>query len=151
MSTQKNTETTSLEAREHKSTLLKVIDVTVDSVVRLADANSVMGEPIVTEGMTIIPVSKLSVGFAGGGADVIDASRQKKQNPAGAGAKISLTPLTFLVISEGTVKTVSVSAPAPSNGGFAATVIDAVVAKIKSMSEEKKAKKAEEKENKENS
>lgn len=123
-----------------RSSLINVMEFTVDSVCRLADTNSVLGTPIETNGMTIIPVSKLSVGFAGGGADVTDAARRKKQNPAGAGAKVTLTPLTFLVINGNDVHTLCVNAPANTSTA-ASAVIDAVAAQIKPLLEERRQKK----------
>lgn len=138
MSNERNPERTI--GANNKSSLINVMEFTVDSIRELANANSVLGTPIQADGMTIIPVSKMSVGFAGGGADVTDAGRRKKQNPAGAGAKVTLTPLTFLVINGNDVRTVCVNAPSnvPST---AAAVIDAVIAQIKPIIEEHKQKK----------
>ncbi len=124
----------------NRSSLINVMEFTVNSIRELADSNSVLGAPIKVDNMTVIPVSKLSVGFAGGGADVVDASRRKKQNPAGAGAKVTLTPLTFLVISGDSVNTVCVNAPS-NTPSTAATVIDAVIAQVKPLLEERKQKK----------
>lgn len=84
--------------------LLRVLEFTVDKAVALADANAVLGEKMELDGVTVIPVSKLSVGFAGGGADITDVARKKKQNPTGAGAQVSLTPLSFLVVQDGQVR-----------------------------------------------
>ncbi len=138
MSAQKNSEIKAPTSSVQKSSLINVMEFTVDRVMQLADANSVLGEPIISGGMTIIPVSKLSVGFAGGGADVTDASRRKKQNPAGAGAKVNLTPMTFLVLSEGEVRTVSVNAPVTASGGIAGSLIDTIVSQVKNIKDTKK-------------
>ena len=54
------------------SDLLNILSHTFDKVKEMADANSVLGEKIEVNNMTIIPVSKVSVGFAGGGADIVD-------------------------------------------------------------------------------
>lgn len=83
------------------SNLMNVMSFTADKTRELADAGSVLGEPITREGITVIPVSELSVGFAGGGADTVDSSRRKEQHPAGAGGKINVRPITFLVLDEG--------------------------------------------------
>ena len=77
------------------SILTASLEFTLEKLIQLADANSVLGERIEIDGMTVIPVSKVSVGFAGGGADVSDATKKKKQNPAGTGGKVTLTPMTF--------------------------------------------------------
>ena len=96
------------------NTLTKVLSFTVDKAIELASANSVVGDRIVVGDITIIPISKLSVGFAGGGADIADVQRGRQQNPAGAGAKVTLTPMSFLVVGDGTVQIMSVS---PEEGG----------------------------------
>ena len=92
------------------NTLTKVLSFTVDKAIELANANSIVGDRIVAGDITIIPISKLSVGFAGGGADIADVQRGKQQNPAGAGAKVTLTPMSFLVICDGTVQLLNIAA-----------------------------------------
>ncbi|MBQ7872012.1 MAG: GerW family sporulation protein [Oscillospiraceae bacterium] len=95
--------------------LIRVLEFTVDKAMSLANANAVLGEKMEIDGVTVIPVSKLSVGFAGGGADITDVAKKKKQNPAGAGAQVTLTPLSFLVIQEGQAQVLTVQAePKPS-------------------------------------
>lgn len=82
------------------SNLMNVMSFTADKTLQLADTSNIMGEPITRDGVTVIPVSELSVGFAGGGADTMDSSRRKEQHPAGAGGKINLKPITFLVLDD---------------------------------------------------
>ena len=99
--------------------------VTVDKAIELANANSIVGDRIVAGDITIIPISKLSVGFAGGGADIADVQRGKQQNPAGAGAKVTLTPMSFLVICDGTVQLLNIAAE--EGGSTMGDVVGAVV------------------------
>ena len=88
-------------------TLMEVLAFTAAEARSLADANGVLGEPVVIDGVTVIPVSKVSVGFAGGGADI--KSEKKSQSPAGVGARVTLTPVTFLVFKEGRVQQITVA------------------------------------------
>ena len=88
-------------------TLMEVLAFTAEQTRSLADANGVLGEPIVIDGVTVIPVSKVSVGFAGGGADI--KNEKKSQSPAGVGARVTLTPVTFLVFKEGRVQQITVA------------------------------------------
>lgn len=113
-----------------EGSLLKVLSFTADKTMQLADANSVLGDRIEADGMTIIPVSKLSVGFAGGGADVTDAAKKKKHNPAGAGAKVTLTPMSFIVIKDGEARLINVSGEKKGTG--TAEIIAAVTEQIRS-------------------
>ena len=49
--------------------LNEVMDTTISKIRELADANTVMGQPIYTpDGITVIPVSRVSIGFGTGGA-----------------------------------------------------------------------------------
>ena len=68
------------EVKKPESTLLRVLSFTAEQTLRLADANTVLGDRFVLDGITVIPVSKVSAGFAGGGADVNDVGRKKRQN-----------------------------------------------------------------------
>jgi uncharacterized spore protein YtfJ len=113
--------------------LMQLMSFTADKALELADANSVLGERIDIDGMTIIPVSKISAGFAGGGANVINATVKKSNTPAGSGAKVSVTPISFLVIRNGEVSVVEVSASAKSTKSG---IIDAVINQFKKNKKE---------------
>ena len=117
--------------------LMKLMSFTADKVLELADSNSVLGEKIEIEGMTIIPVSKISAGFAGGGANIVNVAAQKSNTPSGSGAKVTVTPLSFLVISNGEARVIDINAPANApKKNLIASIIDAV----KGMKKDKKAK-----------
>ena len=78
----------------------ELLSYTLETVKELADANSVVGDKIEHGNTAIIPVSKISVGFAGGGADTLNEKEGKRRNPAGTGAKISREPVTFIVMDD---------------------------------------------------
>ena len=111
--------------------LIRVLEFTVDKAMALADANGVLGEKMEIDGVTVIPVSKLSVGFAGGGADITDVAKKKKQNPTGAGAQVTLTPLSFLVIQEGQVQVLQVQGEAKPS--LSQDLLSAVVQQAKGL------------------
>ncbi len=113
--------------------LMQLMSFTADKALEMADANSVLGERIEIDGMTIIPVSKISAGFAGGGANVINATVKKSNTPAGSGAKVSVTPISFLVISNGEVSVVEVNASSKSTKSG---IIDAVISQFKKNKKE---------------
>lgn len=104
--------------------LMEVLSFTADKTMELANANSVMGERIEVDGITVIPVSKVSAGFAGGGADIRNADKKRTQNPAGAGAKVSVTPMTFLVIKEGDARLISVNAKEGGSEGWILAAVE---------------------------
>lgn len=88
-------------ANENK--IPEIIKSSLENIRSIVDANTVVGEPIVTDvGTTIIPISKIAVGIASGGVDYNDKSeRQKPQNfGGGGGTGLSVTPAGFLVIDK---------------------------------------------------
>lgn len=120
-----------------KTTFLNVLAYTTEKTVDIAKQSPVIGEPIVVDGVTIIPVSKVSAGFAGGGADIADEMRKRKKNPTGIGAKVNITPVSFLVIDGKNIKTVKVDGEKSGAG----EALGAVIAKIKAENAKKKAEK----------
>lgn len=92
-------------------TLPNMLENTIAKIREMVDVNSVIGAPITTpDGVTIIPVSKVSVGFGGGGSDFA-----KSANGAfggGAGGGVSVVPICFLIVKDGNVRMMPVAAPA---------------------------------------
>jgi uncharacterized spore protein YtfJ len=124
-----------------KNTLINVVDFTVDKVIEMKKSVGVLGEKITQDGITIYPVSKLSVGFAGGGADIVDKSKGKLKNPAGTGVGITETPLVFLAIKDGEVNVIRL--PGEQKKSLAADIITTVIEEAKKLIAESKAKKEE--------
>ena len=95
--------------------LPNMLNDTIAKIREMVDVNSVIGDPITTpDGITIIPVSKVSVGFGGGGSDFVSKNVNHHENPfgGGVGAGVKVTPIAFLVIKEGNVRMSPVAAPA---------------------------------------
>ena len=95
--------------------LPNMLDNTIARIREMVDVNSVIGEPITTaDGITIIPISKVSVGYGGGGSDYVSKHVNHQDNPFGGGvcAGIKVTPTAFLVIKEGSVRVLPISEPA---------------------------------------
>ena len=96
-------------------TLPNMLENTIAKIREMVDVNSVIGDPITTpDGVTIIPVSKVSVGFGGGGSDYVSRNLNKQENPfgGGAGGGVKVTPIAFLIIKDGNVRLLPVGAPA---------------------------------------
>ncbi|MBQ8372451.1 MAG: sporulation protein YtfJ [Clostridia bacterium] len=85
-----------------EGTLGDMIRASLDGIKDITDVNTVMGSAIHTpSGATVIPVSKVTVGFAGGGVDfATQKSRPYQNNGCGGGTGISITPVAFLVIGK---------------------------------------------------
>lgn len=92
---------------------------TIGKISQMADANTIIGEPIQTpEGVTILPVSRVKYAFAGGGSDFASKSvPASKANPfgGGTGGSVSVTPVAFLVIKGESVRVLPVAEPASNS------------------------------------
>ena len=78
----------------------------IDKIRSMVDSNTIIGDPIHPDAdTTIIPVSRVTFGFAAGGSDV-GAKASKEMFGGGSGAGVSVTPIAFLVISDGNVRTI---------------------------------------------
>ncbi len=95
--------------------LPNMLEATIQKIREMVDVNSVIGDPITTpDGVTIIPVSKVSVGFGGGGSDFVNSKGGENPFGGGAGGGVKVTPLCFLVVKDGNVRMMSVPEPANS-------------------------------------
>ena len=95
--------------------LPNMLQETISKIREMVDVNNVIGEPITTpDGVTIIPVSKVSVGFGGGGSDFVSKHPNKQDNPfgGGVGGGVKVTPICFLIVKDGNVRMMPVAAPA---------------------------------------
>ena len=87
---------------EHNSRAL--MGITMDKIKEMVSTDQVIGQPItMPDGITILPVCKVSYGFASGGSDLPTKS-QKQVFGGGGGAGVSVTPIAFIVISGDNVR-----------------------------------------------
>lgn len=81
-----------------------MMDTTMEKIRQMVDVNTIIGEPVICpDGTVIIPVSKVSYGFAAGGSD-LPTKTQKDLFGGGSGAGVSIQPVAFLVVNDGNVK-----------------------------------------------
>ena len=129
----------------------EVLQLTMDKLREMVDVNTVVGEPISTpEGITVIPVSKVSIGLVSGGSD-----RMNKKQPAAnaegnngyggaSSAGVNITPQAFLVINKDNVRLLPV---VPASGGALEKAVDLlpeVLTKISNLLDQRKAEKSKE-------
>ena len=80
-----------------------ILSTTIEKVRDLVDVSTIIGEPInLPDGLTIIPISKVTYGFASGGSDFPSKNNVELFGGAG-GAGITINPVAFLVIKDGEV------------------------------------------------
>ena len=114
-------------------TLPNMLESTIAKIREMVDVNSVIGNPITTaDGVTIIPVSKVSVGFGGGGSDFVSKNVNHQDNPFGgdAGGGVKVTPIAFLVIKDGSVRMLPVAAPANTTADRLVEMVPDVLDKV---------------------
>ena len=113
-----------------------MLENTIATIREMVGVNSVIGNPITTpDGVTIIPVSKVSVGFGGGGSDFVSKNANHHENPfgGGAGGGVKITPIAFLVIREGSVRMIPVAAPANTTADRVVEMVPDVLEQVSSF------------------
>ena len=123
--------------------LPNMLDKTIAKIREMVDVNSVIGDPITTpDGVTIIPVSKVSVGFGGGGSDYVSRNANKQENPfgGGVGAGVKVSPVAFLVIKDGSVRVLPVAVPANTTADRIVEMIPDTLDKIANFVDSRKEK-----------
>ena len=119
-----------------------LMNVTMEKIHQMVDSNTIIGKPIITEdGTTILPVSKVSFGFAGGGADFATKNQPQNKDNAfggGSGAAVTITPISFLIVKQDSVRILPVAEPASTSVDRIIELVPEVVDKISSMIKEKK-------------
>ena len=101
---------------EKSNPLSELMRATMEQIRAVADANTIIGAPIQAEGVTLIPVSRLSLGVAGGGTEFSTKKQQAGGDNAfggGSGASARLEPVAFLVVRGDSVKLLPVAPPPP--------------------------------------
>ena len=123
--------------------LPNMLDNTIAKIREMVDVNSVIGDPITTpDGVTIIPVSKVSVGFGGGGTDF---ATKNGDNPfgGGVGAGVKVTPIAFLIVKEGSVRMIPVATPANTTADRLVEMVPDTLDKLAAFIDSRMEKKAE--------
>lgn len=104
----------------------------MNSIQDMIDVNTIIGEPIhCPDGTMIIPVSKVTYGFASGGSD-FPTKTEKDLFGGGSGAGITISPVAFLTISNGEVKLLPI-APANNTADRIVEMVPDVVDKVSSI------------------
>ena len=99
-----------MEMTEKKNDLKSMMVESMEKVKEMVDANNIVGEPITTpDGVTLIPVSRVSLGFGSGGGDYGKPGQNNFGGGGGAGVKID--PVAFLVFKDGTTRVMPVAVP----------------------------------------
>ena len=111
--------------------LEKLVDTAMQKIHELADCETVVGKPITADGTTIIPISKVSVGFTSGGSD-LPTKGSKDLFGGGTAGGVTMQPIAFIAITNGEVKLLQMSVNANKENALINMVPD-VIDKITSF------------------
>ncbi len=121
-----------------------LMGTTMEKIREMVDANTIIGEPIRTEEITLIPVSKLSFGFASGGSDFTTKNQKPDAGNSfggGSGAGVNIQPVAFLVIKGDSVKVLPVAPLPESTVDRVVEMVPGVVDKVTGFIEKQQEKK----------
>ena len=116
--------------------LPNMLQDTISKIREMMSVNDVVGEPIVVGDVTIVPVSKVSVGFGGGGADNAKAV-SKDAFGGGIGGGVKVQPICFLVVKDGNVRMMPVPVPANTTADRILEMVPDTLDKIAAFIESK--------------
>lgn len=86
-----------------ENSIKNIMDVTMEKLRAMVNADTIIGDPMVVGDITLIPVSKVSFGVASGGSD-FPSKTQSGLFGGGGGAGVTISPVAFIAISGGNVK-----------------------------------------------
>ena len=123
-----------------KNPIGELMQNTMESVKNMLKVDTVVGDPIITpDGITLVPISRISVGFGGG---VVEFSSKKsgETRPYGGGnaTGVKIDPIGFLVIKEGVVRMISVAPPASNTVDRIIDLVPQVMDRVDAFIEKQK-------------
>ena len=135
-----------MEQQDKRTPLSQLMADAIQQVKLMADADTIIGTPIQAEGVTLIPVSRLSLGVAGGGTEFSTKKQPAGENSfgGGSGASAKLEPVAFLVVRGDSVKLLPVAPPPATTVDRVIEAVPEVVDKVTGFIEKQQEKKAQE-------
>ncbi len=129
---------------EQKNRINQVVDTAIENIKKVIDTDTIVGKSLQTDGGTIIPITKVSIGFVAGGGEYPAEDKQIKQTEnypfaGGTGAGVCVQPIGFLVIKGGKIDLVKVDGSTPLNK-FIENLPNTVEAITEAIKENKNAK-----------
>lgn len=127
-----------MENNAKKNSLSELLESSIGKIREMLDSNTVIGDPITTpDGVTLIPVSKLSFGFGCGGGDY---GKQATADRFGGGttAAAKVEPMAFLVVKDGVTRVLPMGMPAQSTADRVIEMVPQVMDRVENYIDRKK-------------
>ena len=122
-----------------KSQLNDLMQTAMEKVREMVDTNTIVGQPITTpDGVTLIPISKVSFGFGGAGGDY--GKTQPKDFGGGSAAGVKIDPVAFLVLRDGITRVLPVAVPPVSTLDRVVEMVPDLMDKVEKYFDKKEAK-----------
>ena len=122
-----------------------LMNTTMEKLREIAKVDTIIGQPIQAGAVTIIPISRLSVGFASGGSDFTSKNQKPDHDNAfggGSGAGMNLSPVAFLIVKGDSVRLMPVAPPAANTVDRVVELVPEVIDKVTGFVEKQQEKKA---------
>ena len=129
---------------EKQHPLTDLMGTAMEKIRTMVDANTIIGTPIQTGDVTLIPVSRLSFGIASGGSDFTTNNQKPEADNSfggGSGASAKLEPVAFLIIRGESVKLLPVAPPPATTVDRVIEAVPEVVDKVTEFWEKQQEKK----------
>jgi len=125
----------------------ELMQTTMENVKNILKVDTVVGDPIYTpDGITLVPISKISVGFGGGGVE-FNSKKAGEARPYGGGnaTGVKIDPIGFLVIKDGVVRMVNITPPASNTVDRIIDLVPQVIDRMDAFLDKQKGNKPENK------
>ena len=127
-----------MDNNEKKNSVSELMETTMTKIREMVDSSAIVGEPITTpDGVTLIPVSRLSYGFGCGGGDY---GKNQTGTGAGCGAGVRVEPMAFLVVKDGVTRMLPVGTPAITTVDRVIEMVPELFDRVENLVEKKRGK-----------
>lgn len=130
-----------MEEKKKKHPIGDLMGTTIEKLQEMVSSNTVVGEPIRTDDVTLIPISKISMGFGTGGSDFSTKNQRPERANSfggGGGGGVNVTPVGFLVVKGDSVKFLPVALPAGNSVDRMVEMVPELIDKVTSFIEKNK-------------
>ena len=120
----------------------ELMQSTMDNVKNMLKVDTVVGEPIYTpDGITLVPISRISVGFGGGGVEFSPKRAGERPYGGGNATGVKIEPIGFLIIKDGVVRMVNVTPPASTTVDRIIDLVPQVMDRVDAFIDKQKSEK----------
>ena len=128
------------ELKMEENPIGRLMNTTMENVRNVLKTDTVVGDPITTpDGMMLVPISRISMGFGGGGIE-LNSKRAADTRPYGGGnaTGVKIEPIGFLIIKDGNIRIINVTPPANTTVDRIIDLVPQVIDRIDSFVEKQK-------------